>query len=133
MDELGHVLLPVTSVTAGNVVDKLARPPAAVGVGELEGPEGVGDLLKVGSAGDDFVNDVFETFMSVLRLVSPCSSSSILHRDACPVLLGLSPPNDPIPPNLTEEINVQMIPYLPNNFSMMALSVMGIRWPSTLA
>jgi hypothetical protein len=68
VDELGHVLLPVASVTARNVVDELAGPPAAVGVGELEGPESVGDLLKVGAAGDDFVDDVFETFILVWRL-----------------------------------------------------------------
>lgn len=61
MNKLGHVLLSVSSVTALNVADKLAGPPAAVGVGELEGPESVGDLLKVGSAGGDFVNNVLET------------------------------------------------------------------------
>jgi len=43
-DELVDVGLPVTKVTALDVVLELARPPPTSGVGELEGPQEVGRL-----------------------------------------------------------------------------------------
>ena len=45
-DELVDVGLPVAEVTTLNVVLELARPPAAGGVGKLEGPEEVRGLTK---------------------------------------------------------------------------------------
>jgi hypothetical protein len=58
VDELGHVLLPVTGVAALDETDELPGPPAAGGVGELEGPQGGRGLLEVGAAGGDLVNEV---------------------------------------------------------------------------
>lgn len=48
---------------------ELARPPAAVGVGELERPEEVGGLLEVGAGGDDLVNEILNTEDVVLAEV----------------------------------------------------------------
>ena len=45
-DELVDVGLPVAEVTTLNVVLELARPPAAGGVGQLEGPEEVRGLTR---------------------------------------------------------------------------------------
>lgn len=67
MDQLGHVLLPVSGVTALDVANELSRPPSTGGVGELEGPKVGGGLLEVGSTGDDLVNEVLDTLISVLR------------------------------------------------------------------
>ena len=58
MDELRDGLLSVSGITALDVADELSRPPAAVGVGELEGPEEGGGLLEVGAAGGELVNEV---------------------------------------------------------------------------
>lgn len=58
MDELAHVLLPVSGVTSLDVTEELARPPSTVGVGQLEWPESSGSLLEVGSAGGELVNEV---------------------------------------------------------------------------
>lgn len=60
MNELGDVLLTVTSVTTLDVADKLARTPAAVRVRELERPEEAGRLLEVGSASGDLVDQVLD-------------------------------------------------------------------------
>jgi hypothetical protein len=65
VDQLGHVLLPVSGVTALDVADELSRPPSTGRVGELEGPEVGGSLLEVGSAGSDLVNEVLDTWQSV--------------------------------------------------------------------
>ena len=45
-DELVDVGLPVAEVTTLNVVLELARPPAAGGAGQLEGPKEVGGLTR---------------------------------------------------------------------------------------
>lgn len=58
MDELGHVLLPVSSVTALDKADELPGSPSAGGVGQLEGPESAGGLLEVGAAGGNLVDKV---------------------------------------------------------------------------
>jgi hypothetical protein len=65
VDQLGHVLLPVSGVTALDVANELSRPPSTGGVGELEGPKVGGSLLEVGSTGDDLVNEVLDTLISV--------------------------------------------------------------------
>ena len=57
-DELVDVRLPVTEVTAMDEVLELACPPAARGVGELEGPEEVRRLLEVGAGGEDLVYEI---------------------------------------------------------------------------
>ena len=57
-DELVDVRLPVTEVTALDEVLELACPPAARGVGELEGPEEVRRLLEVGAGGEDLVYEI---------------------------------------------------------------------------
>jgi hypothetical protein len=62
VDELAHVLLSVSGVTTLDVADELPRPPAAGGVGELEGPERRGDLLEVRSASGDLVDEVLDTW-----------------------------------------------------------------------
>lgn len=62
MNELGHVLLPVSGVTALDVADELLCSPSASGVRELEWPETGGGLLEVGSTGGDLVNKVLDTF-----------------------------------------------------------------------
>lgn len=61
MDQLGHVLLPVSGVTTLVVTEELSRPPSTSGVGELEGPKVGGSLLEVGSAGGDLVDEVLHT------------------------------------------------------------------------
>lgn len=61
MNELGHGLLPVTSVTTLNVADELPGPPATGGVGKLEGPERGSGLLEVGTASDNLVDEVLKT------------------------------------------------------------------------
>lgn len=58
VDELGDVLLAVAGVTALDVAGELPGAPAAGGVRQLEGPEAGGDLLEVGAAGGDLVNEV---------------------------------------------------------------------------
>ena len=58
-DELVDVGLPVTEVTALDEVLELPCPPAAVGVGELEGPQEVRRLLEVGAGSEDLVHEVF--------------------------------------------------------------------------
>lgn len=58
VDQLGHVLLPVAGVTALDEADELPGAPAAVGVGQLEGPERRGGLLEVGAAGGNLVDKV---------------------------------------------------------------------------
>lgn len=67
VDELGHVALSVTGVTAFNVTDELLGPPSASGVGKLEGPQEGGGLLEVGSASGDLVNQVFNTCCDKVR------------------------------------------------------------------
>lgn len=66
MNELGHGLLPVTSVTTLNVADELPGPPATGGVGELEGPERGSGLLEVGTASGNLVDEVLKTDDTVL-------------------------------------------------------------------
>lgn len=57
-DELVNVCFPVTEVTALDVMLELAYPPAAGGVGELERPQEVRDLLEVGASGENFVHEI---------------------------------------------------------------------------
>ena len=59
-DELVDVGLPVTEVTALYEVLELPCPPAASGVGELEGPEEVRCLLEVGAGGEDLVHEILD-------------------------------------------------------------------------
>lgn len=61
MDELAHVLLPVSGITTLDVTEELARPPSTVGVGKFEWPESGSGLLEVGSAGGELVNEVLHT------------------------------------------------------------------------
>ena len=68
-DQRVDVGLPVAKVTTLDKVLELARPPAAVGVGELEGPEEVGGLLEVGAGGDDLVDEILNTEDVVLAEV----------------------------------------------------------------
>lgn len=63
MNQLGHVLLPVTGVTTLDVTDELLCSPSASGVGELEWPETGSGLLEVGSTGGDLVNKVLDTWV----------------------------------------------------------------------
>jgi hypothetical protein len=76
-DKFVDVSLPITKVTALNVVLELARPPASSGVRELEGPQEIGCLdkyqltflpppffaylLEVGAGSGDFVHQVLYT------------------------------------------------------------------------
>ena len=55
------VLLPVTEITALDVVLELACPEATSGVGQLEWPQEVAHLLEVGTDSEDLVNHVFHT------------------------------------------------------------------------
>lgn len=64
VDELAHVLLPVSGVTTLDVADEFSGPPSAVRVGELEGPEGGRGLLEVGAAGGDLVDEVLNAWGS---------------------------------------------------------------------
>jgi len=63
------VLLTVTQVTTLDEVLQLALVETTVGVGELEWPEEVGDLLEVWSDGVDLVDDVFHADNAVLAKV----------------------------------------------------------------
>lgn len=65
VDQLGHVLLPVSGITTLDVASELSRPPSTSGVGELEGPKVGGSLLEVGSASSDLVNQVLHTYLLV--------------------------------------------------------------------
>jgi len=58
-NELVDVGLPVSEVTALNVVLEFPYSPATSGVGELEWPEEVGRLLEIRTGGEDFVNKIF--------------------------------------------------------------------------
>jgi hypothetical protein len=98
VDQLGHVLLPVSGITTLDVASELSRPPSTSGVGELEGPKVGGSLLEVGSASSDLVNQVLHTW----------------------TLVGVRIREE-------REGDIQMIPNLPSCFSMIWLSVMGIR------
>ena len=60
------VVLTVTSVTTLNEVVELARVETTVGVGELEGPEEVGDLFEVLPHVVDLVNHVLHAYHVVL-------------------------------------------------------------------
>ena len=62
VDELRDGLLSVSGITALDVADELSGPPAAVGGGELEGPEEGGGLLEVGSAGGELVDEVLHAW-----------------------------------------------------------------------
>lgn len=68
-DETVDVLLTVTSVTTLDEVLELAGVEAAVGVGQLEGPEEVVGLLEVGANGVDLVDQVLHTDNAVLAEV----------------------------------------------------------------
>lgn len=68
-DKSVNSLATVTSVTALSVVGELLALETTVGVGELEGPEEVGDGLEVGAAGGDLVNDVLDREDTVLAEV----------------------------------------------------------------
>lgn len=68
-DETVDVLLTVTSVTTLNEVLELAGVEAAVGVGQLEGPEEVVGLLEVGADGVDLVDQVLHADNAVLAEV----------------------------------------------------------------
>jgi len=59
-DKFVDVALPVTLITALDVVLELALPPATSRVRELERPEEVGNLFEVGTDGDDLVNEIFD-------------------------------------------------------------------------
>lgn len=65
VDQLGHVLLPVSGITTLDVTSELSRPPSTSGVGELEWPEVGGSLLEVRSASSDLVNQVLHTCLLV--------------------------------------------------------------------
>lgn len=55
------MLLSVSGITTLNVTDEFSGSPSAGRVGELEGPEVGGNLLEVGSASGNLVNEVLGT------------------------------------------------------------------------
>lgn len=68
-DESVDVLLAVAKVTTLDEVLELAGTEAAVGVGELEGPQEVGGLLEVGANSVDLVDEILDTDNAVLAEV----------------------------------------------------------------
>ena len=60
------VLLSVTEITALDIMLELACPEATSGVGQLEWPQEVADLLEVGTDSEDFVDHVFHADNSKL-------------------------------------------------------------------
>lgn len=68
-DESVDGVLTVAEVTTLNVVLELAGAEATSGVGELEGPQEVGDLLEVGADGVDLVDEVLHADNAVLAEV----------------------------------------------------------------
>jgi len=63
------VLLPVAKVTALDEVLELASAEATGRVAELEGPQEVGSLLKVGADGQDLVDEILNADDAVLAEV----------------------------------------------------------------
>lgn len=63
VNQLGHVLLPVTGITTLDETDKLPWAPSAGRVRQLEWPKVGGGLLEVGSAGSDFVHKVLHALL----------------------------------------------------------------------
>src|SRR4051812_48101946 len=59
-DETIDLLLPVAKITTLDEMLELARPEAAVGVAQLEGPEEVGRLLEIGADGVNFVDEILD-------------------------------------------------------------------------
>lgn len=69
LDQGVNVVLSVTKVTTLDEVLKLSGSETAVGVGELEGPQKVVNLLEVGANGVDLVDQVLEGQDTVLAQV----------------------------------------------------------------
>jgi len=66
LDQSIDVLLPVTKITTLDVVLELASAEAAIGVGQLEGPQEVVCLLEVGSDCEDLMDQVFNADNAIL-------------------------------------------------------------------
>ena len=86
-DELVDVRLPVTEVTALDEVLELTCPPAARGVGELEGPEEVRRLLEVGAGGEDLVDEIFDREDVVL---AKCLLDDLIVRERDTLLIDFA-------------------------------------------
>jgi len=63
------VRFSITKVTALHKMLEFPCPPAAGRVRELEGPKEVRSLLKVGSGGDNFVDEILDTENVILAEV----------------------------------------------------------------
>lgn len=60
-DELVNVLLPVTVVTAFNVVLELASTPTTSGIAEFERPKEIRCLLEIRARSENFVHEILDT------------------------------------------------------------------------
>lgn len=84
-DQVVDLVLAVAELTTGDEVDEFPLAETASGVAELEGPQEVGGLLKVGADGVDLVNQVLHTDDAVLAEVL-LDDGVVGQRDA--LLLG---------------------------------------------
>jgi hypothetical protein len=65
-DQSVDVVLTIAQITAFDEVLELPRPEASRGVGQLERPKEVADLLEVGPNRVDLVDDVFHAHDAIL-------------------------------------------------------------------
>jgi hypothetical protein len=89
VDQSVDVRLPVTEITSLNEVLELPGAEATCGVGELEGPQEVGGLLKVRPHGEDLVDEVLDADDAVCAEVF-LNDSVVGERDALLVDLSVT-------------------------------------------
>ena len=99
------MLLPVTGVTALDVADELPWAPATNGVGELEGPEAGSNLLEVGAAGGDLVDEVLNADDTVLAELL-LDDGVVGDGDALAVDLGVTALVDELTDGLEVDLTV---------------------------
>jgi hypothetical protein len=64
--QLVDSLLPITRITSLNEMLEFALSPSTSRIAQLEGPQKVVGLFKVGSNRDDFMNQILNTLNSIL-------------------------------------------------------------------
>lgn len=88
-DQTVDVELAVAGVTAFDEVSELALSKAAVGAGQLEGPEELVGLLEVGTGGVDLVHEVLDGDDAELAELL-LDDGIVAQRDALTVNLGVT-------------------------------------------
>lgn len=89
LNQVVDEVFTVTRVTTFNEVTELTSLPHVVGVRQLEGPQKVVGLLKVGADSGDFVDEIFNTDDTVLA-EGLFDDSVVVDGDTLLVRLGIS-------------------------------------------